>query len=378
MEAHYIHGIHQVETTDDRIIKPRNMRRIEPKKFVNYGAFTEGQLRLMIELERLQLLDGYYETAGANKFAQDMIIDALYAGLHTAPGVGMLTGTVPNSVKKVAKLIRQQKRKYSPAGGRFQATKEIQTIAGPFDPLQGDFQVPLEDCDIYLPGGSGQGGGPFGGGTAYDPNLLNQCVAQNQQIDNINKHFVKGAHHLLYDYMTTAQVNASPAIVQNKQFEHRNAMIKISNFAYAPSLTNLKAWGSNGIMRSSFQEAGTPFTPAQNIESLIRHSTEGIGEPLTIATATLLLTKIAGVLLAAATLVSAWKGGKMSNSERSSISSVMENFGDILAGAQKGDFDGTDKNIELEDDDDDDKDSDNSAIGFALLAGAAALLLTNK
>lgn len=289
-------------------------KEVPSKPFIDYMDLTSGQMSLILLKEQMDILGGYYPEARKELLPAIQKIDqALYQGVHN---VGYLQSGISNAERLVNQVIAKAKNNLRPAGGFF-VPKGLQGIG-----------VEVEEFDN---GGGGGYAAPGASTTPLPPDVqadlskyaqlpncqkivdqlrrtsglfdnkkkqalraeLEECYHREKLVKVLNDKLEQSGHHMLYNY-ASASVAAPYSAVTTKRILHANA---VSGFANISKIErkNLEMWLSNGIMRSNATAGAPPLQPEQTIIGMRDYvkANAGIGEPLTIAAITAIITAIA-------------------------------------------------------------------------------------
>lgn len=275
----YIHGLDAEE-------RRQRAGEIPGPSYINYTALTEGELQLTLLAEQVQMLAAYYPEDKELQKSKNLLIDALYRGVHRAgalPG-GIVTGRLAT----VVAAIRNARNLARPAAVEITGRKKA-ISGGIGDPL-----IPYEDCEVIVDDPND----PLGVWSYTD----NECIKRNNIKKILNDGLEKGSHHILYEFVTNP--NAAPSIVAVKTQNHRAAVATISQISKL-SQTSMKMWVRNGVIRHNLIQGAGALQPEETIATIKSGATQvaGIGEPLTAAALLAILKAIAAAIGAIATLV---------------------------------------------------------------------------
>lgn len=277
----YIHGIGQ---TDPSEYKDRAAL-VPPRSYINYTALTDGELRLTLLAEQANILAAMYPENKEIQHSRALLIDSLYKGLHNgALPVGIFTG----NVAEVVSQIRRARTNTLPSIGKLYGRRNPAKGIG--DPL-----IPYDDCVVI------EHEDPLTGWTWQeyeDPN----CEKNNQFKSILNAHLEKASHHILYEFVTNA--NVQPGVVITKSVNHKAATSTIHQTT-ALGRENIRLWMRNGVLRHNAQKKAGALSP----EITIQYLRENGGKSIGIAPAVLvaIIGAIAAAISAAAQMVAACK-----------------------------------------------------------------------
>lgn len=274
----YIHGI---GATDPGEYRDRG-KLVPPQNYINYPALTDGELRLTLLADQANMLAAMYPENKELLRSRQILVDALYKGLHNTP---LPTGIFTGNLATVISEIRKAQKDTRPAVGAFYGRKNVGRGIG--DPL-----VPLSDCqkEAFVP--------PH----YMDDFKYKACQLQNEYKKILNDKFEKSSHQLLYDFV--ANPNAVPPVVTVKATNHRLARGTVHTITKI-SMDNLKLWERNGIIRYNSLAGGVgPRHPEETIQILKENAAmSGIG----VVPIAAIILAIAAAITAIAQLVSSFK-----------------------------------------------------------------------
>lgn len=251
--------------------KAQRAQQVPGRSFIDYTGMTAGETRLSLLADRMAIYMNYYPEVKEFRKAHDMLVNALYRGVHRMPSPSSLQWS--QSEQAAAKAIRTAKWKTRPAGRNLQLRNRKSAGHGIGDPL-----VPLLDCEALNPfptgdpTGSGYdpNTGPFdpgsSGGSGGNTQQYYDCIQENVQRNILNQHLEESSFHLLYEYLSVAQANESPvaAIKRNK---HRQA-VQIIHEITGLDRSLINEWLRTGIIRSMVNQGENPTEPESCIESI--------------------------------------------------------------------------------------------------------------
>lgn len=293
----YLHGIPADEYKD-------RGKQVGPQPFLNYGKMTVGETRLALAAEQAKILAAYYPEDQQFAIGAQELDNLLYRGLHNSIYLGL---SAPAFVRRA---VGQARGKTQPEGG---GILEGRSGVGS-TPL-----IPYDDCARFM----------------HDTSLtfhqrtqaISDCLGKNREIEILNTHLEKSAHHLLYEYASASNI---PGIVTTKRVLHRNAVSKVGQL-FEFDRPNLVLWLRNGVMRNNAINGAPPFQPEKTIDALKPGA--GIGEPITIAAVTAIVTAIIGAIGATVSLLQALKAARAQE-----IKSVANGIGTPTFGPEKEDW----------------------------------------
>lgn len=274
----YIHGIGADERKDRAALVPG-------QSFIDYTAMTDGELRLTLLADQVNMLAAYYPEDKDLQKAKALLVDTLYKGLHRSPLPGGIhTGTIATVVKE----IRFAQDATRPAAG--QIFGRVNGIGGGI----GDPLIPYEDCNIYQENEYGEMK-PTG---SVDPS----CIKNNNIKKILNDNLEKSSHHLLYEFV--ANPNSAPQTVAIKTQSHRAAKATLSKISKL-SQDNMRLWMRNGIIRQNTKRGAGAIQPEPTIQIFKENAgVSGIGVVPAIVP---ILQAVVAAIAAIATLVAALK-----------------------------------------------------------------------
>lgn len=228
--------------------------------YKNWQVKSEGEFALQLILDRLLIEKNYYgDPQGLYQVAENMIYNAVSAGLHTANGIASF-GPLPDELMGVARDIKRARRLTKNAAFR---------IAGPFDPYSNDPIVSDTTCvsirarlDELI----------FQVTPVTPPNsALRREIAQLQKelaicVDRVdhakllNENLEGASPDYAYAYFTSQEINQGKVarVVEGKSISQGIALERISSITKV-SKNNLRIWTENGIMRQNVNNGTQPF-----------------------------------------------------------------------------------------------------------------------
>ncbi len=319
----YVHGIPSPSKRPAFLPKASNMRYLPQKRYLNYGAWTEGELMLMLALEQIELEQGFYDDP-LNIYGQarDMLVDTIFRGAHTGIGVGMPTGFVPEEIANTVNVIRHAKKLSTPAGLVVDAQFRP-SINGGFDP-NGPL-IDEIDCVAKYPYPSSVPASALPHALSTKHHNRAQCREQNEHIRNLNKNYGDSAHQNLYAFVSNP--NSEPNLVAVKYDKHQTFHDIIHDITNLGRI-NLLMWTRNGVMRHNFEKGDQPLQPEETIQVL---RSGGINDGgLTIG---IILAIVKVALAATVTLVQTFSAVKQQKIKNNAPDLGFPNWG-----PQDGDF----------------------------------------
>ncbi|NUO01006.1 MAG: hypothetical protein HUU01_10370 [Saprospiraceae bacterium] len=302
-EVTYLHGIPANEYRD-------RGKRVGAQPFLNYGQMTVGETRLALASEQAKILAAYYPEMKEFAVGAQELDNLLYKGLHQGIYLGL---SAPAFVRRA---VGQARGKTQPEGGGIlQRRASVGNL------------IPFEDCDALMTATQD----PWAQHEEYIYTENAQslfCRERNGEIQILNQHLEKSAHHLLYEYVTNA--NTVPGIVATKHVLHRNAVSKVGQL-FVFDRANLVLWLRNGVMRNNALNGAPPYQPEVTINALKPGA--GVGEPITLAAITGIITAIIGAVSATVALLKALKAAK-----EQEIKTVAQGIGTPTFGPEQGDW----------------------------------------
>lgn len=236
----YIHGIPQDEFAD-------RGREVPVQKYINAGAMTDGELKMALLREQLQIFAAFYPEVEAYREGERLIVSVLEQGLHS---ISYLPPGGPVEVKRAINLARRKNR---PAVGALTVPRTSAGLAG---------LIPTEDCTQYMR----QYIDPqdYSGTVTYQHTPESwACEQRNEEVQALNLHLEPSAHHLLYEYVQ--QPGSQPGSVQTKRVLHRNAISSLAEIMEFDR-DNMALWVRNGVIRNNASKGTQPFQPEQTID----------------------------------------------------------------------------------------------------------------
>lgn len=303
----YIHGA----TSSQSIPKGKARRR-----FVDYSKLTEGELRLSLMAEQLNILAEYYGR-DEYKALEQRVISAVQAGIHGPTSVTMVSG---KRGQIIAREIAKARRLTRPAAGTFSQSRNLQIGVNGL--------IPVENCDDLREFVEDQYG--LGWGTWEETAESRACREQNEQLDLLNDHLEGSAHHLLYEYLTNT-TEPTPAA---KKVLHRNAVSTLASITNV-SRENLRLWLRNGVMRNNVNFGADPIQPEDVIDTLAAAGTDASVNGAFLAILPALIAAISGAVVATVSLIQGLRSEK-----RQQLISTAQGIGNMTFGPEQNDWSG--------------------------------------
>lgn len=317
-EVVYIHGIPSNEWAD-------RGQEVGKQSFIDFAVLTDGEMAAALLYEQLGILKAYYpELRGEYEAAQDKLLSSINRGVHlgavdTATGYGQI-------MRLVNKVLREAKYKNRPAAGKYPGIGEVPA----FEPLAGP------DCEPILEELRRVRRRLFAGKEKKEVETrLEACRQQQKLVGILNQYVEPSAHHLLYAFAPTA-VSANYAAVTTKRVLHNNAIGGFQNISKVDK-ENLRTWLRNGVMRHNAANGAPPIQPEATVEAFkdyaLSQQQTGVGEPLTIAAITGIVTAIIGAIAATAQLIA-----QLNQQERNQLLANAQGIGTEAFGPEDSDF----------------------------------------
>ncbi len=279
----YIHGI---DMFAGRSV-PQNewsdrSKALPPRSFVDYGAMTDGEMKLVLAYEQFRILSAYYPEATEARRSAELLKDALFMGLHGPKN--RLSGSDQAQVRR---LIEKARAMTAPASfvldGRGSIVQGIgnDPDTGWVDPAWADqIQVNPESNLPPMPSFTtkdcGKRGGVFANKSQKE--AYNLCEQQNQYVKLLNEKLDRSSHHIMYAF--NANPNQSPQVVAVKTVNHQTACEKWSEIT-GLSVDNVRNWIRVGIMRNNVRVGIEPYQPEKTIQvfrdGVIEKNQNGVG-----------------------------------------------------------------------------------------------------
>jgi hypothetical protein len=276
----YIHGINESKATPKKKAEQR---------YIDYSAMTDGELRLVLMAEQLEIVAEYYGS-DEHKALQTYLETAIQSGIHGSTVGAMIPGRNGQALAREIARARTMRR---PAAGRL--TTRRQGVNGGI--------ITLQNCEELKDFQEDRFG--LGWGTYVDTPESRACEEQNKNLTFLNEHLEGSAHHLLYEYVAT-QTNST---VNTKRVLHRNAVSTLAELTEVDR-DNLRLWMRNGVLRNNIKFGAAPIQPEDVIDTLSTSGgSAGIGTPF-LAMLPALLSAFAAAVGTAAALIAAMKQEK--------------------------------------------------------------------
>jgi len=285
----YIHGLPGAGYIPANELQDRS-RNVPAKGYINFSTLTDGELKLALALEQVQMLAAFYPENKEYRGIADTLRDALYMGVHGPAGEHY--ARVANAYAQ--RLIAIARNKPGPAAKLI--TDRETTLKGPNDPI---VKNPLQECGR-------EPGKILGVFNHKKQKEWETCMDQIGYQNLLNKKLEDGAHHILYNFEKNP--NSAPNAVAAKKVLHSTAIYKWSEIT-GISPENIELWVRNGVMRGNTKQGLDPMQPEASID-LMRNgipekyaSGVGVIDPVTLAALTKLITAIIAAVGATATLI---------------------------------------------------------------------------
>lgn len=280
----YIHGIGKTDPGEYR----DRAKLVPPQNYMNFTALTDGELRLTLLADQANILSAMYPENKVLKRSKNILVDALYKGVHNNP---LPSGIYTGELATVVSAVRQAREDVRPAIGQIFGRRNLGKGIG--DPL-----IPYEDCQQYQENEYGQ---LYGTGS-YDTS----CLKANAIKKILNDGLEKSSHHILYEFVKDP--NVQPQLVAIKYQNHRATKETISKITKL-NVENMRLWLRNGVIRHNAMKGVGPLQPENTIDvfkavSLEKANVSGIG---VIPAAVLIIQAIAAAIGACAALVASLK-----------------------------------------------------------------------
>lgn len=294
-------------------------RVLAPWKPINWGKLTEGELRMALIGQQVEILKNWYgDPDGRYAASIDAINNALYAGVHRLGAINAR----PNALPQVVSLINQAKYLMQPAARVYTSTRDprkeglIPDYIGMDEP---EFKQYVED---YL--ATGKCGEPlnqyshpdygkiqWGWNAAiidirnnanlnptYREYLIRACREQSRLIQLYNEKLVPASPHVLYNFIKDKTVGGP--YVATKAVLHQAGRDILGPRISGLSKTNMDLFLRNGVMQANASLSGgklDPLSPEDLIKAIIATEQEGVGD--FGATAAIVIAVLAAVAAAA-------------------------------------------------------------------------------
>lgn len=273
---------------------PDRSQLVPGQNLIDYSAWTEGETRLALLAEQLNIIASFYPEDREVQKARGVLIDTLHKGLHRA---SLPTGILSGKVGQVAREIKKARRMVNPANGERLYGRKNGIGAGIGDPL-----IPMEDCELIMQ-------------EYYQTNNMatleayKTCRKENEMKGLLNNHLEKSSHHLLYEFLTPKERSISPNVVAVKSLNHRIGTDLLSQSSQL-SRENIRLWMRNGVMRHNALNGLEPLPPEYSIDLLRSNpknaqgaAVNGVGigvEPVSTTIALIVaIAKLVGAIAAA-------------------------------------------------------------------------------
>ncbi|MFM9952396.1 MAG: hypothetical protein ACKV1O_30985 [Saprospiraceae bacterium] len=277
-------------------------------QYIAYDEMTEGGLKLALLREQLEILSNFYQDNVQYKTALDRVSQALEGNRVS----GFYSGGTTPMLDAVNKTITKALQKTQPAVGL----------------------VPLENCN--------RSNSEFAADPRYKDiksclfckpireRYQDRCENLNYYPTVLNEHLEGSAHHMLYKFVKYP--NLEPNVVSTKSVLHATAIDELSKLS-GLNRDNMASWYRNGVMRGNTKVGLNPMQPEQTIQNFKDSIQAGVGEPLTIAALTLLISAIASAVGGTIALIQ-----KLRASDQVSFENTVRGAGNPSWGPDKGDF----------------------------------------
>ncbi|MEM1326147.1 MAG: hypothetical protein AAGI23_09350 [Bacteroidota bacterium] len=286
----YIHGIPQDERWD-------RGQEVPAQSFINYSAMTEGEMKLALLKEQLEILAAYYPEMPDYRLGIQLIDNALYRGIHGAAGIGNPSGIIPKSLNAVVKTIRKAKRRTKPAAYVTELSGRNNISGGIGD----ERVIPVENChSLYFVRNQlvyDRNGNPDFRAIYSDQAAYEACREQNGMRNMLNRHWEESSYHPVYDFITVGQAERMTQRDAGLIGFHRSWILGVHEIT-SLAQDNLRLWLRNGIVRNNATGGVSPISPEESIQQIVDGGTASInGDPVTLG---LILKLIIAAISAAA------------------------------------------------------------------------------
>lgn len=310
----YIHGIPQDEIAD-------RAREIPRPEVIDYSLMTEGELRLSLMREQLQILSAFYPEVKDYRTGLQAIEDTLQSGLHAH---STLSGFNPGLARYEISRSRFQSR---PAV----SVDRLAGLGGVADECAAERQAYQEKMNGFLRAA-------FWNKKKRRQEMeaallkLNDCLGLLDFQRVLNDHLESSSHHLLYKYVPNP--NAVPNVVSTKAVNHR---VAIENLAQTSglSLENVATWVRNGVMRNNAKKGIEPYQPEETINIM---ATEIPENPSAVSGAFLAALPVILKAVAAAASATAVMIAAMKQEKRQQFTANLQGMGNPSFGPQGDDW----------------------------------------
>ncbi len=297
----YIHGV-------EAKAQPKLQAR---RRFIDFRHLTDGELRLSLMAEQLNILAEYY---GKEEYqsAEQRLLAAIKTGIHGHRAISMVPGQLGQAI---AREINRAKSMTRPAAGVRLKRNLTNGIGAPL--------IPLEDCDELLEWDEDRyTGRPIQVQTSES----RACEERNDNVRLLNQHLEGSAHHLLYEYLGAS----GNSIVGAKKVLHRNAISKLADLTNL-NRNNLRLWLRNGVLRNNIEHGAPPLQP-EAIINMLKEDGESRVSGLQVIAA--ILGAIAAAIAATTQLVQSLKAQK-----RQELMLAAQGIGTPTFGPEQSDWD---------------------------------------
>lgn len=299
----YIHGLPEKEIKDRSKAVPK-------KSFIDYKGISEGELRLQLINEQINILAAFYPEEKAWTEGQKQLGDYLSGGVH---GRNIPSSNLLPFLQRQIKAATNLSKKPAISGNDF---------------------IPVTNCDQFININEDY----YGNVTQQYTSEYYKCVKENEYKNLLNEYLEESSHHLLYNYVVNA--NNEPQVVASKSLQHKLAIGKLSEIT-GLSKSNLQLWIRNGIMRTNAKQGTQPFQPEQTIATMAaglpqyNRDQQGINliDPATLLAVAKIISAIVAALIATKALID-----NMKMTDQQKLQAATNYYGQKEFGPESGDY----------------------------------------
>lgn len=234
----YIHGFSPSEAL-------QRAQNVPAQNYIDYANMTEGDLRLHLLFEQVNILAGFYPENQGYQEAREKLGEVKNPSIK---GYSMKVG----KMGPLDRYIAEMKRRRDPA-----VQIRRPAISGALDCALDNFS------------------GSFGSKIKQQA----ACLKKLAYTGLLNERLEQSGHHIMYAFEERGNV---PGVVAAKALNHRLVIAKFEEIT-GISGENLRMWTRNGIMRQNAKQGIEPYSPEASInimrEVIPYKRTQGIGEP---------------------------------------------------------------------------------------------------
>lgn len=258
----------QAERTDATELKQR-AKLVQPTAYIDTAALSQGEMMLLLKAQRAKMYAEFYPETKEYRQEYERMMDALYNGLHRAPGLSYLPERL--QTKPASGYLTWEDKARNPNTG-------FDTLFEGGNAVSGIGVITQLDCDNLFKTMT-QTQWNQGGYNAYG-SIANYweyvalmgdkraaCQLENRWRKGLNDFWEDSGHVLIYEWLSSSIFGQLPeAAVQKKtrQIDFLDSIAAASKINRA----NLKFWTENGIIANNIAAGLGPIGAVSFIEGL--------------------------------------------------------------------------------------------------------------